>query len=125
MAKPDIEALVEQTTEVGQLKRDLRTEKAKSELLAGQVADLQKALNVLEAIDNANPSPPKWMVRRKKASGGATFGLFITDTHFDEVVRPEETGGLNRYDRGILGPRDLPLGPGRRRAITVVAANVG
>ncbi len=101
----NIEHLVEQTTELGQLRRELRTEKAKVELLAGQLDEARRALEVIGAIDAAKPTPPKWTVSRRKPSGGATFGLFITDTHFDEVVRAEETGGLNAYSRAIAERR--------------------
>ncbi len=103
--KPDIEHLVEQTTEAGQLRRELRTERDKVKLLSEQLSETRQSLAVLESIDQAKPTPPKWAVARHKVSTGATFGLFITDTHFDEVVRPEEIGGLNAYNRSIAEQR--------------------
>lgn len=101
----DIEALVEQTTEVGQLRRDLRTEKEKSKRLAADVADLRRALDLADAVQGADPSPPKWLTKKNRKKHSATLCLFITDTHLDEVVSPDEVGGLNDFDREIAGQR--------------------
>lgn len=102
---PDIEALVEGSTEIGALKRDLRVEREKSARLTGQVVDLQRALDLAEAVAGADPQPPKWVAAKSKKKHTATLGLVITDTHLDEVVNPDEVGGLNAYNREIAGQR--------------------
>lgn len=98
---PDIEALVDEATEVGRLKRELRTEQEKTKRLAADAADLRRALDLADAVQGANPTPPKWVAAKPKKSHTATLCLFITDTHLDEVVNPEEVGGLNAYNREI------------------------
>lgn len=46
--------------------------------------------------------PPKWMATKAKRSlHHATPTLLLTDTHFDEVVRPEQIDWLNSYTRDI------------------------
>jgi hypothetical protein len=98
---PDIEALVESTTEIGALKRDLRTEKDKTARLVEQVGDLTRSIALAEAVQGANPQPPKWVASKAKKKHTATLCLLVTDTHLDEVVNPDEVGGLNAYNREI------------------------
>lgn len=50
--------------------------------------------------------PPRWLARApKKGEKVATLCTVLSDTHFDEVVRPEEIGGRNAYDREIADLR--------------------
>jgi hypothetical protein len=101
----DLDALVESTTEIGALKSQLRTEREKTTRLAKEVVDLQRALDLAEAVAGANPQPPKWVAAKAKKTHAATLCLLATDTHLDEVVNPEEVGGLNAYNREIAGQR--------------------
>ena len=51
-------------------------------------------------------TPPKWMAtQRKRSDHHATPTLLLTDTHFDEVVRPEQIDWLNSYTRAIAERR--------------------
>lgn len=101
MTDIDVEALVESATEIGTLKRDLRTEREKTNRLTQQVVDLQRALDLAEAVAGAEPQPPKWVAAPSKKTHEATLCLLVTDTHLDEVVNPDEVGGLNAYNREI------------------------
>jgi hypothetical protein len=59
-------------------------------------------LDFHDAISAADPDPPRWLTPKKPKSGHrATAVSELSDTHFDEVVNPDETGGLNAYDRDI------------------------
>lgn len=98
---PDIEALVESTTEIGQLRRDLRTERDKVRQLTDQVNELQQTLDITEAVHGADPMPPEWVAAKPTKRHTATLGILITDTHLDEVVDPDQVGGLNAYSREI------------------------
>ena len=63
---------------------------------------LRKALGFIELAESTTIMPPKWLAPApSKASKRATLVLLLSDMHFDEVVRPEEVGGLNAYDRRI------------------------
>lgn len=101
----DIEALVDEATQVGQLRSELRTEKDKTKRLAADVADLRRALDLADAVQGASPTPPKWVAKKGRKKHSATLCLFVTDTHLDEVVNPDEVGGLNAFDREIAGQR--------------------
>lgn len=46
--------------------------------------------------------PPTWTQKAPKAGKhSGTPWLMLSDLHLDEVVRPEELGGVNKYDRRI------------------------
>lgn len=62
---------------------------------------LRQALGFIEATETATIRPPKWLAPTAKGGKHATLVLLLSDMHFDEVVRPEEVGGLNAYDRRI------------------------
>jgi len=49
--------------------------------------------------------PPKWLSPAKPKQGTATLVVMLSDTHFDEVVNPDEMEGLNAYDRRIATMR--------------------
>lgn len=101
----DIAALVDEVTEVGQLRRELRTEREKTKRLGEDVAGLRRSLDLAEAVQGAKPTPPKWVAAKPKKKHSATLALLITDTHLDEVVNPDEVGGLNAYNREIAAGR--------------------
>lgn len=96
-----IESLAEQATEMGELRRRLHDEQGKVGRLAEEVTSLRAALAITEAVETATPRPPKWLAPRSSRKHTATACLLLTDTHLDEVVSVEQTGGLNRYDREV------------------------
>jgi len=71
-------------------------------MLTEKVADLERTLGFVEQAQDAVLDPPSWMAPRGSGKKKhATLTLLLSDTHFDEVVMPEEVGGLNKYDRRI------------------------
>lgn len=78
--------------------------------LKERIKDLEQALEsesrrarVLSKFSGmAMRDPPKWLsdTSNKKSIGGIPL-LFISDVHFDEVVKPEEINGANQYNRSI------------------------
>ena len=52
-------------------------------------------------------SPPKWLKPKKQAQKDrvATVVTMLSDCHLDEVVNPDEVGGLNAFDRNIAEQR--------------------
>lgn len=70
--------------------------------LTAEVQQLRRTLGFVDAAETAAFEPPKWLSPTAPAKGKrATLALLLSDTHFDEVVRPDEVGGLNKYDREI------------------------
>lgn len=70
-----------------------------------ELAELRKMLEVTTSIDQAKLRPPRWLTPTRKATGHGIVCVTLTDTHFDEIVRPEEMFDYNAYDRGIAEKR--------------------
>lgn len=87
-------------------KLELQAARIRLERKDKELADLRQQLGLLESIEAAVVKPPTW-TRRAKSKGGrkaiATYQL--SDTHFDEVVRPEQVDFINAYDRKIAEQR--------------------
>ena len=64
-----------------------------------------RALSVVSAAEMADLQPPKWLSPTKPKTSAATLMVMLSDTHFDEVVIPEEVEGLNAYNRDIATKR--------------------
>lgn len=79
--------------------RDMATSEANR--LREQLDEANRALSVVSAAEQADLDPPKWLSPAKPKSSAATLLLMLSDTHFDEVVKPEEVEGLNAYNREI------------------------
>jgi hypothetical protein len=69
--------------------------------LLDELERAQKALAIVGSLDEAALQPPKWMNVGKPKIGRATPIVMLSDTHFDEVVNPDEMEGLNAYNREI------------------------
>jgi hypothetical protein len=66
-----------------------------------ELATSQRVLGILEQIEGVS-KPPKWTrPSRRKLGQKGIVTLQLTDTHFDEIVRPEEVAYINAYDRHI------------------------
>jgi hypothetical protein len=61
----------------------------------------QRALTVVESAEGARLQPPTWLSPAKPKRQAATLMVMLSDTHFDEVVLPDEVDGLNAYNRDI------------------------
>lgn len=71
-----------------------------------ELAEVKRMLGFHEAMKTADIRPPKWTV--KPHDGHDHRGIIVaqlTDTHFDEVVKPDEVLGLNAYNRRIAEMR--------------------
>lgn len=97
--------------EIAETESELRSDKAelaaiRAELVRAQ-RELDKADNVqglLARFDKSNLVVPTWMQRSSRADTGrhrGTLTLQLSDTHFDEDVRPDQVYGYNSYNRDI------------------------
>lgn len=92
--------------ELLRVRRDRDRANAENVRLTAHVDELRRTLDIVESAEGASIAPPKWLTPAKPAKGKrATLVLLLSDTHFDEVVRAEEVGGLNAYDRRIAEMR--------------------
>lgn len=85
--------------------RERREESSTRQLLRqarGQIADLEKRVDLLTALDAISAEQPDWTQTPKtRRARHAIANLMLSDLHFDEVVRAEQVGGRNAYDRRI------------------------
>ncbi len=66
------------------------------------VDELQRTIDLLDLVSTATVHVPTWLTTKPSSrKKHATLALLLSDTHFDEVVNPEEVGFLNKYDRRI------------------------
>lgn len=87
---------------IAELRRD---RDGKSVALTKAIAerdDLRARLDLIQQVADLDLRPPKWLTPKRPKSGHhATVTTILSDTHFDEVVNPDEIGGVNAYDRHI------------------------
>lgn len=71
-----------------------------------ELEEMSARLNLIEKIEDLDPSPPKWLATPKTSKAHrATIVTILSDSHFDEVVQPSEVGGVNAYNREIATMR--------------------
>jgi len=87
------------------LKKQHGTTVRENEKLTQQVEQLTKTIETTEQIIGQNLKPPTWMSPAKPKKSSATLVVMLSDTHFDEVVVPEEVDFLNAYNRKIATMR--------------------
>lgn len=86
--------------------RKQRTSDAKTiAKLTEELSVIYRSLEASETIMSANLQPPKWLSPAKPKKSAATPIAMLSDTHFDEVVLPEEIDYLNAYNREIATMR--------------------
>lgn len=67
--------------------------------------ELRQVAGFIERGINSTGKPPKWTMPAKPKRHAAVACSMLSDLHLDEVVRPEEVGGVNGYDRQIATMR--------------------
>ncbi len=93
------EAELEQKLSAARKERDaLKRQLGTTDL---ELKDVRKTLNLITRITDHVPDPPTWLAPEPSGKHHGTPILVISDTHWDEVVRPEEFFGLNAYNREI------------------------
>lgn len=66
-----------------------------------RISDLENVLGIVERVESSDLEPPMWLAPAKPKKSSATLVVMLSDTHFDEVVNPDEMEGLNAYNREI------------------------
>ncbi len=97
--------------EITTLSRQLGKVRTEASILKAQVKELEADLDQAEIrgqlftrLAGHTYKPPTWLTRKPKKSSGVVCTI-LSDTHFDEVVRPEEIGYRNEYNREIAVER--------------------
>jgi predicted phosphodiesterase len=99
------ETVKDETAEAVQKLEAARKERDRYKRQLGKAEEelegLRTTLSLITRITDHVPDPPEWLAPEPSGDYHGTPLLVISDTHFDEVVRPEEFFGLNAYDRDI------------------------
>lgn len=97
--------------EVTALSRHLSKARTERDILKAQVKELESHLDEAETrgqlftqLAGHKYKPPTWLTKKPKRAS-AVVCTMLSDTHFDEVVNPDEIGGRNEYDRKIAVKR--------------------
>lgn len=90
--------LVKANIEIADLKRRVKELEHEEETAAA----IREQIWKLEAHD---PNPPKWELSTGTSGFRGMPMLFASDWHYGEVVRPEEVGGLNKFNSSIAAKR--------------------
>lgn len=92
--------------ENAELQRSARAARAVAAEQAEELDRIRKRLSLYEALDEQKLAPPTWLTPAKKPGKHAAIPtLLLTDIHYDEVVKPQQIGGLNAYTRAIADQR--------------------
>ncbi len=70
-----------------------------------EIQDLQVHMDLISGLHDHVPDPPEWLAPEPRGKYHGTPVFVLSDTHFDEVVKPEEIDYLNAYNRDIAESR--------------------
>lgn len=79
--------------------RDRDRYKSQVSILAERLDEVERLLGIHERVGQLRP--PKWTTPARPKRHSAIVASILSDTHFDEVVRPGEIGDVNAYNREI------------------------
>ena len=97
----EIKQAAEVDTDIVRVRRQRDNLANQNARLTIQMEELERALSVVDQVDGLSIQPPTWLAPAKPKPSAATLVVMLSDTHFDEVVNPEEMEFLNAYNRQI------------------------
>lgn len=86
------------------LKKQVSTLKSQIKELAEENSELTNTVNLLAGYQGKQ-LPELKVSKKHKSKPVVAATAFLSDTHFDEVVRPEQIGWINEYNREIAVKR--------------------
>ena len=92
------------TRRVTKYKTELGLAKAQAKEFETQLVEVERLNNLLTKLRGGSYHPPTWLTKKPKISNAIVCAV-LSDTHFDEVVTPEEIDGRNAYNREIATKR--------------------
>lgn len=99
--KSDLTEAISVDTDMIRLRKQRDSFANQNARLTTQIEELERALSVVDLAEGSAILPPTWMAPAKPKNSAATLVVMLSDTHFDEVVDPDEMEGLNAYNRQI------------------------
>jgi hypothetical protein len=105
-ASPEQRALAREQTKTAEARRERDSARHALRQAEKEQAELRARLDLVESVTDLDPNPPKWLTpARTRKDRHATVCTILSDAHFDEVVNPDEIGGVNAYNRHIATAR--------------------
>ncbi len=105
LAEIEVSKVAELEGKLDQTRKERDAMKRRAGVLEKEKQELEAALDIVKNIETHTPTPPEWLSPEPTGKYHGTPVLLLTDTHFDEVVLPEEVMGLNAYNREIAEMR--------------------
>lgn len=90
-----------QKIELARVRKQRDSLLAQNTRLTERLEEIERSLSIVEAVEDVTINPPHWLVPASPKRSSATLVVMLSDTHFDEVVNPDEMEGLNAYNREI------------------------
>lgn len=89
------------------LKRTIKELKSQVSTLSSKVLDDAKLHDIINKLSSSKrQKSPDWIAPEKKSTKSKAIAVaLLGDTHFDEVVFPDQIGGINTYNRQIATQR--------------------
>jgi hypothetical protein len=89
-----------------EIRSEDRLSAARAKAYEAEIADLRKQVDLISSLDRHAFKPPRWMAPPKSnRDHRGTVCALLTDTHFQEIVRPTEIDYLNAYNDEIAERR--------------------
>ena len=82
-------------------KTDAEVAKAQVRSLTAELETLEQQVDLLSNLKASSIKPPSWLRPKKKTKDTGIVCAVLSDTHFDEIVSPNEIQGRNAYNREI------------------------
>jgi len=103
----DIEAvaLTVAERESAESKREIARLRNRLHHAEDEIKSLESSLDIVRQVEHVIPDPPEWLAPAPSGKHRGTPLLVLADSHFDEVVNPDEIMGLNAYNRDIAEMR--------------------
>lgn len=95
------ESVASESTELAKLRSQRNSLANQNARLISKLEEVEKTLSLVETAEGQSLQPPVWLAPVKPKKSAATLVVMLSDTHFDEVVNPDEMEGLNAYNREI------------------------
>ena len=92
-------------TSIVRLRRERDSAKREVARLTLAMDEANSIIRAIETVNTSEIEPPHWLRPAKPRPSAATLVAMLSDTHFDEVVSPDEMEGLNAYNREIAKMR--------------------
>jgi len=103
--RDEVQAETQEEISIVKLRRERDLMRRENERLKKAIDEANKIISIIEIANNAEIEPPHWLSPVKPRASAAMLVAMLSDTHFDEVVNPDEMEGLNAYDRTIAKMR--------------------